>query len=96
MSDDYTEQDLLDACINPGPGIFVSFGGVVADFRKRAGMKQKEFADLIGVSRGYLAAIENNKAPNLGLKVVEQIAKQMHVDRIALARLWYQTKDALA
>lgn len=89
----YSEQDLLDACINPGPGIFVSFGGAISDFRKRADLNQAEFAALIGISRGYLARVENNRARNLGLKVVGKIARQMHVDRIALVKLWYQTED---
>jgi transcriptional regulator with XRE-family HTH domain len=95
MMEKYTEQDLLDACNNPSPDIFVSFGGVVADFRKRAMLKQAEFASMVGISRGYLAAIENNKSPNIGLKVVENIAQQMNVDRISLAVLWYRTKDTM-
>lgn len=89
----YDEQDLLDACTNPPNGIIVSFGGVISDFRKRNGMKQAEFAKKIRISRGYLAQIENNKAPNIGLKVVASIAEQMKVDGISLVKLWYRTKE---
>ena len=89
----YSEQDLLDACTNPPNGIIVSFGGVISDFRKRNGMKQAKFAETLSISRGQLAAIENNHYPKLTLATIDRLAREMKVDRISLIRLWYETRD---
>lgn len=71
--------------------IFVTFGGVIHDFRNRTGMKQDELAGILGISRGQLAAIENNHYSKLTLRVVDSIATAMAVSRITLIKLWYQT-----
>lgn len=92
-SEKYADQDFIDACLDPPVNIFVSFGGVVLDFRSRKGMNQDEFAQLLGISRGQLAAIENNHYPKLTLQTVDAIAREMGVNRISLIQLWYQTRD---
>lgn len=91
----YTEQDLVDAAVDSGPDIFVSFGGVVADVRKRMGLDQAGFADAVGISRGQLAMIENNNYPKLTLNTLDDLAFEMGIDRIKLVRLWYQTVYSL-
>jgi len=93
MNEGYTNQDLLDACVNPPSDIFVTFGGVIHDFRNRTGMRQDELAEILGISWGQLAAIENNHYPKLTLRAVDSIATVMNVNRVSLIKLWYQTND---
>lgn len=46
--------------------------------RERAGLKQQELADKIGITREYLSAVENNhKKPSFSL--LQQIAEVLDV-----------------
>lgn len=92
-SEKNADQDFIDTCLNSPADIFVSFGGVVLYFRSRKGLNQDEFAKTLGISRGQLAAIENNHYPKLTLETVDAIARELGINRISLIRLWYQAMD---
>lgn len=47
--------------------------------RIRKGYKQKELADIVGVSRCYMSALENGKKINVNIKIAEELAKILDV-----------------
>ena len=47
----------------------------IRQIRERLGLSQKEFADKLGITNGYLSAIESNKR-RPGRKIFEGIIKE--------------------
>ena len=48
------------------------------EVRKKRGMTQKELAELSGVSRGTIVAIENGKAKVTTTKTLQKLAKTLN------------------
>ena len=55
----------------------------IKQIRERLGLSQKEFADKIGITKGYLSAIESNKRKP-GRKIFEGIIKECLGDLVAV------------
>ena len=55
----------------------------IKQIRKRLGLSQKEFADKIGITKGYLSAIESNKRKP-GRKIFEGIIQECLGDLVAV------------
>lgn len=55
----------------------------IKQIRERLGLSQKEFANKIGISKGYLSAIESNKRKP-GRKIFEGIIQKCPEDLIAV------------
>jgi transcriptional regulator with XRE-family HTH domain len=54
-------------------------------YRKARGISQEAFADVLGVHRTYMGAIERGER-NLSLKSVEKIAAKIELEPLALLR----------
>ncbi len=54
-------------------------------YRKKRGLSQETFAQVLGVHRTYMGAIERGER-NLTLKSVERIAARLEVDALWLVR----------
>lgn len=52
-------------------------------YRKARGLSQEAFADVLGVHRTYMGAIERGER-NLTLKSVERIAERIHQESLSL------------
>ncbi len=52
-------------------------------YRERRGLSQEAFADLVGVHRTYLGAVERGER-NLTLRSVERLADRIGVDAVGL------------
>ena len=55
----------------------------IKQIRKRLGLSQKEFADKIGITKGYLSAIESDKRKP-GRKIFEGIIRECLGDLVAV------------
>ena len=55
----------------------------IKQIRERLGLSQKEFADKIGITKGYLSAIESNKRKP-GRKIFEGIIQECLEDLVAV------------
>jgi transcriptional regulator with XRE-family HTH domain len=55
----------------------------IKQIRERLGLSQKEFADKIGITKGYLSAIESNKRQP-GRKIFEGIIQECLGDLVAV------------
>ena len=55
----------------------------IKQIRERLGLSQKEFADKLGITKGYLSAIESNKR-RPGRKIFEGIIKECLEDLVAV------------
>ena len=55
----------------------------IKQIRERLGLNQKQFADKLGISKGYLSAIESNKR-RPGRKIFEGIIKECLEDLVAV------------
>ena len=55
----------------------------IKQIRERLGLSQKEFADKIGITKGYLSAIESNKRKP-GRKIFEGIIQECLGDLVAV------------
>ena len=55
----------------------------IKQIRERLGLSQKEFADKIGITKGYLSAIESNKRKP-GRKIFEGIIQECLQDLVAV------------
>jgi transcriptional regulator with XRE-family HTH domain len=53
----------------------------IKQIRERLGLSQKQFADKLGITKGYLSAIESNKR-NPGRKIFEGIIKECLEDLV--------------
>lgn len=62
-----------------------AFGLSLRAYRRRLGLSQEAFADVLGVHRTYLGGIERGEH-NLTLKSVERIAAKIGIDPMALLR----------
>lgn len=54
-------------------------------YRKRRGLSQEAFADVLGIHRTYMGGVERGER-NLTLKSVERIASRLDVEPLALLR----------
>ncbi len=57
----------------------------IKEIRERLGLNQKEFANKIGISTGYLSALESNKRQP-GRKIFEGIIKECVEELVAVYR----------
>ena len=57
----------------------------VRSYRRKRGLSQEAFADVLGVHRTYLGGIERGEH-NLTLKSVERIAAKLGIDPMVLLR----------
>lgn len=70
----------------------MTLGEVIKEYRKEHALSQAAFADLSGISKGYISMLENNKNPKSGLpitptfSVFEKVAKVMHISTDDLIR----------
>jgi transcriptional regulator with XRE-family HTH domain len=55
----------------------------IKQIRERLGLSQKQFADKLGITKGYLSAIESNKR-RPGRKIFEGIIKECLEDLVAV------------
>ena len=55
----------------------------IKQIRERLGLSQKQFADKLGITKGYLSAIESNKR-NPGRKIFEGIIKECLDDLVVV------------
>ena len=55
----------------------------IRQIRERLGLSQKQFADKLGITKGYLSAIESNKR-RPGRKIFEGIIKECLEDLVAV------------
>ena len=55
----------------------------IKQIRERLGLSQKEFADKLGITKGYLSAIESNKR-RPGRKIFEGIIKECLEDLVVV------------
>ena len=55
----------------------------IKQIRERLGLSQKEFADKLGITKGYLSSIESNKR-RPGRKIFEGIIKECLEDLVAV------------
>lgn len=55
----------------------------IKQIRERLGLSQKQFADKLGITKGYLSAIESNKR-NPGRKIFEGIIKECLEDLVVV------------
>ena len=55
----------------------------IKQIRERLGLSQKQFADKLGITKGYLSAIESNKR-RPGRKIFEGIIKECLDDLVAV------------
>jgi transcriptional regulator with XRE-family HTH domain len=55
----------------------------IKQIRERLGLSQKKFADKLGITKGYLSAIESNKR-RPGRKIFEGIIKECLEDLVAV------------
>jgi len=55
----------------------------IKQIRERLGLSQKQFADRLGITKGYLSAIESNKR-RPGRKIFEGIIKECLEDLVAV------------
>ena len=55
----------------------------IKQIRERLGLSQKEFADRLGITKGYLSAIESNKR-RPGRKIFEGIIKECLEDLVVV------------
>jgi transcriptional regulator with XRE-family HTH domain len=55
----------------------------IKQIRERLGLSQKAFADKLGITKGYLSAIESNKRKP-GRKIFEGIIKECLEDLVAV------------
>lgn len=55
------------------------------EYRKRRGLSQEAFADLVGVHRTYMGGLERGER-NLTLRSVERIAAQLELEPLQLLR----------
>ena len=55
----------------------------IKQIRERLGLSQKQFADRLGITKGYLSAIESNKRKP-GRKIFEGIIKECLEDLVAV------------
>ncbi|MEJ2366202.1 MAG: helix-turn-helix transcriptional regulator [Deltaproteobacteria bacterium] len=55
----------------------------IKQIRERLGLNQKEFADKLGITKGYLSAVESNKR-RPGRKIFEGIIKECLEDLVAV------------
>ncbi len=53
-------------------------------YRQGQGLSQETFADVLGVHRTYMGAIEHGGERNLTLKSLERIACRLDLDPLAL------------
>ena len=58
-------------------------GGNLRRYRQDRGLSQEAFADVIGVHRTYMGAVERGER-NLTLRSVERIAERIDVDALDL------------
>jgi transcriptional regulator with XRE-family HTH domain len=59
------------------------FGATVRTMRQKRGLSQEEFADLCGLHRTYIGAIERGER-NVSLENIQKIAKALGVSIAAL------------
>ncbi|MGE0492314.1 MAG: helix-turn-helix domain-containing protein [Vulcanimicrobiota bacterium] len=56
----------------------MSIGQIIAKHRKQKGLKQRELADLVGVSQSYVASWETDRVnPRMG--TLEKVAEALEV-----------------
>ena len=60
-------------------------GRNLRSYREARGLSQEDFADVVGVHRTYMGAVERGER-NLTLKSLERIAAQIGVDALTLLR----------
>jgi transcriptional regulator with XRE-family HTH domain len=60
--------------------IRISFAQLCRDTRARLGLTQRQLADIVGVTRGYIAKIEHDQT-NPSLDLVERIASALDLER---------------
>jgi len=65
----------------------LDIGTKIREFRNRKGFSQENMADLLEMSVGGYAKIEQNKTPNLTLKRLEQIANVLDTNIFELLSL---------
>lgn len=53
---------------------------LIKEIREEKGMTQQELADKIGISRSYIADIENNKKKNASFETILKIAEVLNVE----------------
>jgi len=51
--------------------------------RETLGLSQEQFAELLGVHRTYMGAVERGER-NMTLQTVERLAEQLHLDALSL------------
>jgi len=61
------------------------FGAAVRKLRNKKGLSQEAFADLCGLHRTYIGAVERGER-NVSLENIEKIAKALGVNITALLR----------
>lgn len=60
-----------------------TLGRALRAYRTERGFSQEEFADLVGVHRTYMGAVERGER-NLTLRSVEKIAEKLEIDPLDL------------
>lgn len=60
-------------------------GQKIAHYRKRAGLKQTELAEMVGITKQLLYKYENDKVENMPLDKLSKIADAVHVHPSVLA-----------
>jgi len=61
----------------------ITWENKIKQIRERLGLSQKQFADKLGITKGYLSAIESNKR-RPGRKIFEGIIKEYLEDLVAV------------
>lgn len=63
----------------------MSFGAIIRQKREALGFTLDDVSKSIGVSKGHLSEIENNKTPGVSFKVVAQLGFMLRLDLYMLA-----------
>lgn len=67
---------------------YTEIGYNIAYYRKHANLTQEQLAELVGISRAHLSAIEAPKVNrNLSVELVFDIAEALHVDAYKLIKV---------
>lgn len=53
---------------------------LIKEVREEKGITQKELAEMTGLSRNYIAELENNKKKNASFETILKIAEALNVD----------------
>lgn len=62
-----------------------TLGQNLRDYRKKRGLSQEAFADVLGVHRTYVGGLERGER-NVSLKALERYAERLGVDALTLLR----------